>query len=167
LCQPACGAAADCDLGSAPYDSDNYTCSAGYCHYTGCNGDGECQTLGNFVCRDTGYGVLMCIGACGTTADCSTGQAPYDADNYACTDGYCHYTGCNSDTECQALGNYVCRDLGWGPPLCIMACGVAADCSTGQLPYDADNYACTDGYCSYTGCNSDTECQALGNYVCR
>jgi len=42
-CQPGCTTAADCDLGSAAYDADNYTCEGGLCVYSGCNSDDECQ----------------------------------------------------------------------------------------------------------------------------
>jgi hypothetical protein len=49
----------------------------------------------------------------------------------------------------------------------MMACGDPSHCNAGTAPYDSDNYECVDGYCRYTGCNSDAECQLLGNYVCR
>jgi hypothetical protein len=167
-CQLACTTPADCDQSSAPYDADNYTCPAGYCEYAGCNSDTECQTLGNYACRDIGAGVPLCITPCSVPADCSMGQLPYDGDNYTCPDGYCVYSGCNSDAECQALvATYVCRDMGYGVDYCLPACTVPTDCDLGTAPNDADNYACPDGGCIYTGCNSDTECQALGNYVCR
>jgi hypothetical protein len=167
-CQPACSTAADCDLGSAPYDPDNYTCSDGTCHYQGCNSDPECQSTGNFVCRDIGVTIPYCVMPCSSPADCSSGQLAYDADNYACPDGHCVYLGCHSDTECQdVLASYVCRDGGSGVSYCMPSCSVPSDCDLSSLPYDADNYICPNGGCIYTGCNSDTECQVLGDYVCQ
>jgi hypothetical protein len=160
---------ADCDLGIPPNDADNYACSEGACRYLGCNSDPECQGIGDYVCRELGLGTRSCVMACAVPEDCVVaGSGPaYDVDNYGCSEGYCHYLGCNSEPECQSLGNYVCRDAGGGVAFCVTPCSSPEQCATGSLPYDADNYACIDGWCHYQGCNSDTECQALGNYVCR
>lgn len=167
-CLPTCTTAVDCNQGSAPYDADNYLCTSGVCIYQGCNSDTECQTLGNYLCRTTaGNTQPYCAMACATPADCNLGSAPYDTDNYLCTNSVCVYQGCNSDSECQALGNYLCRTTGGvGATYCQPACATPADCNLGSAPYDADNYLCTNGVCAYQGCNSDTECQALGNYEC-
>jgi hypothetical protein len=169
ICQHACSTPSDCDLGILPNDADNYSCSQGYCHYLGCNSDPECQSIGNYLCRDTGLGGPSCVQACTTAASCvvSGAGAAYDLDNYSCPQGSCQYLGCNSDPECQSLGSYVCRDVGGGVRFCMPACSSPASCSFGSLPNDADNYACTDGWCRYQGCNSDTECQTMGDYVCR
>ncbi len=167
ICQLACVTVSQCDLGSAPYDPDNYSCGNGYCQYEGCNSDAECQTLGNYRCRDMGGSVPFCLPACGTVADCNLGTAPYDADNYSCSNGVCVYQGCNSDSECMTIGNYLCRDTGSGPPMCLAACNGVSECDMGSAPYDVDNYSCSNGVCIYQGCNSDSECQTLGNYVCR
>lgn len=172
FCLPACSTAADCDLGSLPYDADNYACDAGTCVYQGCNDDAECQALGAYVCR-AGADPLMlgaaniCVQACSAVGDCVTASAPYDDDNYACVAGGCQYQGCNSDSECQALGDYVCHDAGFGVAFCQVACAAAADCDIGGGPaYDADNYTCEAGTCVYVGCHDDGECLALGDYVC-
>ena len=108
-CQYACNGPADCDFGSPPYDADNYTCTNGACVYQGCNGDAECQTLGNYVCRPIQGGTLdTCQVACVTVADCDLGSPPYDQDNYACEGGVCVYQGCNDNAECQANGDFIC-----------------------------------------------------------
>lgn len=52
-------------------------------------------------------------------------------------------------------------------PVCQLACGDVSECDLGTASSDPDNYACPDGYCVYAGCNSDAECQSMGNYVCR
>jgi hypothetical protein len=166
-CYAQCSVAANCATTVAYLDADNYACTGGYCHYLGCNNDAECQTIGAWVCRGQGSGMKGCVHTCSTTADCSSGVAYMDADNYACEAGACRYLGCNNDAECQTIGAYACRDQGSGTRYCVHTCSVAADCSSGVAYADADNYACEAGVCRYTGCISDTECQALGAYVCR
>lgn len=167
-CLPACGTAAECNLGSAPYDSDNYACLGGACHYQGCVSDTECQSLGNYRCRQpAGYVMPLCLPACSTVSDCDLGSAPYSPDNYSCTGEVCVYTGCVSDTECQTLGDNVCRTQPNSTvPYCLPACSTSADCNLGSAPYDSDNYDCLGGVCVYSGCNSLAECQAMGSYVC-
>ncbi len=168
VCQLTCSTPADCSNGLAAYDEDNYTCPDGWCQYQGCNNDTECQAQWNLVCRDIGVGIDTCIAGCTTVAQCNLGSAAYDEDNYICADGWCQYQGCNGDSECAAIGNYVCRDLGIGITTCVMACNVPGDCDIGGgSAYDADNYSCDEGWCRYLGCNNDGECQALGSYVCR
>ena len=163
-CLPACTTTADCNLGSAPYDADNYGCEQGACIYQGCNSETECQTI-NLTCHDVG-GLPICLLPCSVPSDCDIGGgAAYDADNYAGEGGACIYSGCNSDSECQTLGSYLCRD-GGGVDLCLPSCITSADCNLGSAPYDADNYSCEGDVCRYHGCNSDQECQALGAYVC-
>lgn len=169
VCLAPCVTAADCDLGSPPFDGDNYTCDGGACVYAGCNSDQECAALGDQVCHPSDGGVDYCALACATAADCDQGSAPFDADNYACEGGACVYTGCNSDQECEALvGDYICASIGGSIDVCAVACASAADCDLGQAAHDADNYSCEGGACVYTGCNSDRECaQTQPGYVCR
>jgi hypothetical protein len=110
MCWVYCQTPGDCNMGSAPYDADNYNCTSNMCEYTGCNSTAECQTLGNYVCGTLpGSTLPLCVMACNVPADCNMGSAPYDADNYDCTSNMCEYTGCNSTAECQTLGNYVCQ----------------------------------------------------------
>ncbi len=136
------------------------------CIYTGCNSDGECQSVPNmesYVCRMVAPSqVSLCIKSCVQPLDCSAGVAPWDEDNYACDDGACRYTGCNSDGECQSVANmedYLCRvPLLGGVAQCLPSCTTAADCDMGSSAYDTDNYRCENNLCIYTGCNSNAEC---------
>ena len=169
FCVQSCTSNTDCDLGTEAYDADNYDCKEGACVYTGCNSDEECSTSwADNVCAEMDSGPSYCATACETQADCDLGSAPYDADNYDCKQGACHYTGCNSDSECASmLDSYVCLEHPFGIAYCVPGCDSNADCDLGSRAYDADNYQCTSGGCMYSGCNSDEECQSLGSeYIC-
>ncbi len=170
ICQAACNSPADCAQGPAPYDASHYECAAGVCKWQGCKADSECTALGNYVCRDQ-YGVPTCVKACGSANDCGSGVPYDDADNYTCDNGGCLNQGCNNEAECDALGDlvnkpYTCADLGGGA-FCFPECNSPQDCSNGQPGYTASNYECDQGACRYIGCNGDSECATLGNYVCR
>jgi len=165
-CWQVCSTPADCAQQYPPWDEDNYSCEDGICRYDGCNSDAECQGvpgMESYLCRPSVYGdAPVCVMSCGQAADCSQGMAPYNEDNYACEDGACRYTGCNSDEECQAVAtmeSYTCRVV---PPVevaqCMPGCASVTDCDLGSAAYDQDNYDCEDGLCVYTGCNSDQEC---------
>ena len=91
---------------------------------------------------------------------------PSDADNYACEDSACIYTGCNNDMECQENGPYLCRDGPNGIPVCTTGCDSVTDCVVNGEAHNEDNYLCTDGACEYTGCLSDDECMVDGDQVC-
>jgi hypothetical protein len=179
-CKKACVAVSDCTLGGAAFDDDNYSCTAGACDYTGCNSDGECEStfpnLG-YVCRLVVAGYpASCVKGCQVPNDCTiAGAGPaYDADNYACNSGGCTYIGCNSDAECTFNGaNSVCKSaVAGGLKACYSSCQLASDCpspDTGPA-FDADNYSCAQGFCEYTGCKTDSECDASfpnQGYVCR
>jgi hypothetical protein len=124
LCVQECAAPSDCGGGGGAFDADNYRCDAGACVYTGCNTDAECAasfSSSAYVCReavppDTGLPLPTarrnCVLGCTTSADCTTGTAAFDADNYRCEGGACRYSGCNDDAECRASfmsSGYVCR----------------------------------------------------------
>lgn len=114
---------------------------------------------------------MVCQLGCSTGADCTTGSAAFDADNYRCEAGVCRYTGCNDDAECRATfssDRYVCRDPGTGVRSCVQACAIPADCGSGTPAFDADNYRCDGGICVYEGCRDDVECEATfgGAYGC-
>lgn len=184
FCQLGCTTGADCSTPSAAFDEDNYRCEVGVCRYTGCNDDDECRATfasERYVCRDPGTGLRSCLLGCTSAADCSTGTAAFDADNYRCTDGVCIYEGCNEDVECTATfgAGYGCRDA--EPPStplplpaarrnCVRLCAAASDCATDSGAFSADNYACRAGACVWLGCGSDVECRATLSsdaYVCR
>ena len=166
VCRTTCDAPSDCVPASASAfnDEDNWACESNLCVYLGCSA-GECETVSNLACVDHGFGFDLCAPSCGTPVDCAPPGSPaaFDADNYECVDGGCKYAGCNDDAECASLGNYVCRSLpGAGLQTCVLACEVPGDCADPQAgpAYDADNYACEDGACRYTGCNDTAECIA-------
>ncbi len=48
-CSLGCESPADCDVGIAAQDEDNYTCQDGECVYSGCK-PGECEDAGDFIC---------------------------------------------------------------------------------------------------------------------
>ena len=66
--------------------------------------------------------------------------------------------------------NYKC-DLSAALPFCVLSCTTPSDCVTNPAAtgaYDTDNYSCNQQKCSYSGCNTDAECQtSLGTgYLC-
>lgn len=133
-----------------------------------CSG-GSNTTKGPNDDTDSNTSFPVCLQSCDTPADCDAGSAAYDADNYDCASGVCEWTGCNSDAECEAvLPGSICTQNATGPDYCAPVCSTAADCDMGSAPFDADNYTCDSGVCTYTGCNSNEECASVfgGNYVC-
>jgi len=169
-CAQSCTSNADCGLGQEAFDADNFDCNEGACLYTGCNSDAECESwLAGYVCAEV-FGVSICLQGCDTSADCGLeGIAAHDADNYECTSGSCQYSGCNSNEECESLGEgLVCLENAQGLSACVQGCDTNADCDLGNAAQDADNHECTGGGCIYSGCNSDEECEeSLGaEYIC-
>lgn len=186
FCRIGCAAAADCATPSiALYDESHYRCADTLCEWTGCRSDDECRAAfsrSDYACRDVG-GLSQCVDTCTTAAECGSGTAAFDADNYECVSGACEYRGCRDDAECAATfssSRYVCRraslpDTGIPIPTaernCVLGCTSASDCATSGGAFDADNYTCNgEGACVYTGCNDDAECRAsfmAERYVCR
>jgi len=184
FCQLRCVTATDCTTASAAFDADNYECTEGACHYTGCNTDAECQSTfasADYACSSVS-GLNTCVERCATSADCGSGAGAFDGDNYRCESSRCVYTGCNSDTECASTFSdtrYVCRSVippDTGLPIpeaamnCVLRCSVASDCSTPSAAFDADNYECRGDACHYIGCNADAECATSfmdARYICR
>jgi len=171
------------------YDEDNWDCVAGECRYRGCLADAEClaepsvsSALNEPECLELGCGISSCQATCTTVSDCVTAQMETNPltgqDNWACTDGVCRYTGCNSDAECQEAwetqgGEYECVEQTGGVGACFALCEAASDCVSqfASPNFDEDNYACDEGRCRYLGCVSDAECEEAnasspGTYVC-
>jgi hypothetical protein len=116
-----------------------------------------------------------CYWECDQVADCPLGMAGTisDADNVACDDGACRWTGCNNDAECRtslSTQAAVCEmAFGQMVPNCWYTCTTAADCARGPAggTSDADNFACDGGKCRWLGCNSTAECQTpSGDQIC-
>lgn len=120
-CQATCTSAAGCVRDDGAYAARNFGCEDGVCRWHGCQSDDECQrSLGGeadphrFACRALGSdGFRTCEMTCQGPADCSTGAATTDTDNYVCEAGLCRYLGCLTDDECRATvvgrGEQVCR----------------------------------------------------------
>lgn len=175
-CRQTCGSPADCVTQGSPLtDVDNYACTGGECVYLGCLSDAECQGAfqsADWVCRAFVAGAPSCTRRCTAVADCVVASTLLDADNYACTQGGCHWLGCKSTQEC--VDAYQSSDWVCAPSTvegidanCVRTCFEPTDCvQAGASPaYDADNYACLGGQCVYSGCNSAAECGA--DAVCR
>lgn len=170
VCTLGCTTAADCVTNQFEvYDASHYTCDVDHCVYNGCRTDSECAALlPSYVCRDQGSGVAFCVASCTQAADCGSGMAWDDADNYVCEDGGCKSTGCNNQAECDALGAqintpYRCAEFSSELSVCVPGCNSAADCPTAD-------YACEDQACKFVGCTSDSACAAQlsdNRYVCR
>jgi hypothetical protein len=178
-CWRSCDTVADCDLGTAVTDADNFTCDDGLCVYQGCNSTAECVAAfgtTDYACGTVpGIGVATCLKSCGQVSDCALASAAFDEDNYRCTGGLCEYTGCNGDSECiSSFGAaYGCRTDDLLVPSCSARCAGPADCALagGGALHDEDNYECgADGFCRWTGCRSTAECTSTfmnDAYVCR
>lgn len=161
-CEWACTTPEDCAQPSPSVDADNYACTDGACVYLGCKSDAECEVLGNFKCEAIGE-IPICIQQCESAAECISPSAD------ACIEGRCQSLGCASDDECLAGGTQgVCEiDTETNSGLCTYLCDTVADCDFGVAHLDADNFVCEAGVCEYLGCNSDEECAASGDFVCR
>ncbi|MCA9677748.1 MAG: hypothetical protein H6709_13535 [Kofleriaceae bacterium] len=177
-CQLTCATAADCASGPAGgiIDADNYACDGGRCVWRGCLSTQECVTTygsSAYTCAAAfGQTLATCWPTCSTADDCANPQVPiFGADNYACDGGKCRWTGCTSTDECVATyqsNAWSCTTRGGATtPSCWPTCTTPSDCATASAPYDADNYACDDGACVWTGCNTTAECTTLDpDYVC-
>lgn len=115
-CYRSCNVPADCSLGNALHDADNYRCTSNLCEWLGCNNTTEC--VDTFMDNRYACGTLppltmpSCYLSCNTPADCVLANILYDADNYQCNGNLCQWTGCNNTAECVAGFNdndYVCE----------------------------------------------------------
>ena len=183
FCQYACTTASDCLTGgtSAIYDEDNFKCENGKCIYLGCLSDAECDEVYGAVTEATGrvyrcnkngaYGYPECTPTCSNAADCNlygdgSTQYAYDLDNNKCESGFCVYTGCNSDAECQATTYsdlYKCLPqeyAGKTLKICTVTCQTADDCPNSL-------YECKGSRCVMKSCESDEWCRKYDeNYSC-
>ncbi len=122
---------------------------------------------------DAAASLPSCYKSCTGVGDCVLTSILYDADNYQCDANRCRWTGCNNAAECVDTYNdasYTCGTLpGLAFPSCYKSCNTPADCELGSSLHSADNYQCTAGLCSWTGCNSSAECAETymdSSYVC-
>ncbi len=166
-CLPSCTTVDDCVQLAATHDADNFQCDGGGCRWQGCNDDAECQDTfqdPGYVCRATPSSPLpQCLPACVSAQDCAQATPLYDADNWECNEGACHWSGCNADAECQdTFGDptYVCDRIAALEGLfCVRSCTTTDDCIEASSAFDADNFTCREKRCLWLGCNDDLECQ--------
>ena len=190
-CIFGCNTASDCVPAGANAitDADNYDCKNGTCEYKGCLSDAECDEIYSAVTAATGrvyrcnkngaYGYPECTPKCSTAADCdlygqgTSTEYAYDFDNYKCESGFCVFTGCNSDAECEATipsSDYKCQPQEYSGKtlkICTLSCKSAADCANSAYP--ADFYECRNSQCVTKNCESDEWCQTYmtDDYVCK
>lgn len=184
FCQYACTTASDCvTVGTnAVYDEDNFKCENGRCIYLGCLSDAECDEVYGAVTEATGrvyrcnkngaYGYPECTPTCSNAADCNlygegSTQYAYDLDNNKCENGYCVFTGCLSDAECEATTYsdlYKCLPQEYSGKtlkICTVACQSDGDCS------DSGLYECKNSQCVAKSCESDEWCRKYDeDYSC-
>ena len=174
FCQYACATASDCVQGSASAinDEDNYKCENRKCVYLGCLSDAECDEVyphGRvYRCNKNGaYGYPECTPVCSNAEDCNlygegSTQYAYDLDNNKCENGFCVYTGCNSDAECEVStysSDYKCIEQDYSGKtlkICIIPCKTAADCANSVYP--EEYYECRNSQCIAKSCESDEWC---------
>ncbi|MFH2010470.1 MAG: hypothetical protein ABI333_27975 [bacterium] len=171
LCVAACGPSAASDQdGAAGSDGTASGHDGG-----GPGPDGGSPGVDGSVSNPDGGGVTRsyCYQRCNSVADCGTGSAAFDVDNYSCSSNLCIWQGCNNSAECADMmmdASYVCGSLPALPtPSCYKACNTVADCDLGTSLYSADNFQCTTGLCEFTGCNSSAECADTimdSSYLC-
>ena len=184
FCQYACTTASDCVQGSASAinDEDNYRCENRKCVYLGCLGDSECDEIYGAVTAATGrvyrcnkngsYGYPECTPVCSNAEDCNlygegSTQYAYDLDNNKCENGFCVYTGCNSDAECEVStysSDYKCIEQDYSGKtlkICIIPCKTAADCANSVYP--EEYYECRNSQCIAKSCESDEWCKEYVN----
>lgn len=102
-----------------------------------------------------------CLTACTTAADCGQSGTPaFDENNYRCDDGACVYRGCETDAECheQFSSDFRCYQDS-SIATCRQTCSTPADCAfPDALSHQEDNYLCSNGVCTWMGCNNDDDC---------
>jgi hypothetical protein len=140
VCEPACGADAECRHGSCACLSDD-ACALG----EACD-DGQCVPGTPPECTETSGcadGFTCAEGQCVCATDVSCGPG------LVCDDGACREaTACDADAECADEGR-VCT---YGE--CVQPCASASDCGSVEI-----FWACQAGHC-LARCFVDTDCNA-------
>ena len=159
-CTFACSASTDC-ASATGMPADDFACVSGACVSLGCQSDSECTA--GLVCLAFNGAPPTCTQACASQSDCaSTYSGTFEADELACVNGGCLYTGCTSSDECSHLGTgLACLSFGGAAAACVPLCNLASDCvSAYGGRYGADEFTCEQGGCRLWGCQSNTECPA-------
>jgi hypothetical protein len=100
---------------------------------------------------------LLCFGCAGESIDGGDNSSSQQA-------------GDNADNDSSNSGDENTSDDLAPVPICVTGCDTPADCDiyNGQYSaYDASHYICSDGGCTWLGCNSHAECAEIQpNYRC-
>lgn len=164
---------ASCDLHVLYCVEDNWVCnSVGSCAYTGpCSGQASANcpfSVSGTVCDQDADQCVTCTGelGCGLNQECvdneclTTCQTKEDCPFfYACDDGECVETGCQTDRECVAYTYNALATCDEDSGECTEPCQSDAECDA-VIGYGFR--ACIDGSCQAVGCDTDEECRIRG-----
>ena len=162
-----CATAADCNLGTTLYDTDNYRCTGNLCEWTGCNSTSECVDAmmdSSYVCGTlAGLSFSTCVKDCNTAADCYMGSSLYDADNYQCVSGLCHWISNRWRTPLWPVRGPVCRESRPWSCLPCLNCRIVAPSS-----YNPSGMGGSERFrpCGRSWSDSSRRCH-LGGFVSR
>lgn len=152
----------------ANYD---WTAAGGYCSKTGCISNDECSADGGSFCIGlTEDDPNLCVQKC---ADSSDGGQSTCRNGFVCegyvtrladggiqpsADGFCVPPPAPIPTS---IGEACATNLD-----CSVPTGAIADCLPATLPNDAGPSGFTDGYCTRSQCQSDSDCSPDGGAQC-
>jgi hypothetical protein len=136
-CHSHCSTDPDCNGGSP---NGIYKCNNGACVI--CTDDSSCSN-GETCNTDTG----VCEPPCQGDGDCAGFER--------CQDSKCVPSGCKTDRECVAATKNVEAKCGKDTK-CTVPCATDLECGN---PKDYSFYSCINSVCTYTGCDSDKDCE--------
>lgn len=147
-------------------DGSKFSCDNGACH-SHCNTDPDCNggsNTGPYKCASGQCSLCLTDADCrsGDTCNTSVGecQPPCQGDGDCagferCTDGKCAASGCKSDRECVAATKNVEAKCGKDTK-CTVPCQTDLECGN---PKEYSFYSCIASVCTYTGCDTDKDCE--------
>ncbi|MEO6573684.1 MAG: hypothetical protein ABIP89_07595 [Polyangiaceae bacterium] len=136
-CHSHCSTDPDCNFGST---TGPYKCNSGQCVI--CTDDSECAS-GDTCNTDIG----QCVPPCQGDGDCPGFQR--------CQDSKCTASGCKTDRECVAATHNVEAKCGKDTK-CTVPCQTDLECGN---PKEYSFYSCINSTCTFTGCESDKQCE--------
>lgn len=152
-------------LTAAACDSSGGSGSAGSGGSTAGSGGSTGGSGGATTTGGTGGGLAP--GECRKDADC-TGPSEYcavEGPSY-CGGAGCLLTACVNDGDCQAMGLFVCEQIGdcCSGTFCIQGCDADDPCPTGQS-CTADNH-CVAQPCASEACPANFDCGSGADPTC-
>jgi hypothetical protein len=144
-------------------DGSRFNCSNNQCQ-SHCNTDFDCYAVGGNASRCAGGRCVQCIQDtnCPNAEICVDGacmppcQSDGDCPSFnRCTGGRCTDSGCQTDRECIAATRNVEAKCGTDGK-CIVPCQTDLECGN---PKAYSFYSCVNSQCTYTGCQSDKDCE--------